>query len=360
MVASLPINPGVKGTFPFLSQLAENYEEWRPKKIKFVYRSTSSNAVVAMTGNSSLGVVIMATEYNVSNPPFGSKQIMEAYEGAVSKDPSLSFTHYLQTKKHHNPLDVFYVRNGTVGPGQDKKFYDLANFNIATTGMGASNRTLGELWVEYEIELLKPRLLVSDALSNNPNADHFRLPAAAFSTIDFTHQFGTTTGALIQPTIASTIGGRLSGGVVPLASQTRDFFVPELTLTQVADGVFSGIPTGNVADSIASTYYFPEGVQSGLYLIQYNATCTTRGSNNLVAPVYINCAPAGLFINSSNSVMTSGANAQADNNIAFTISVTVTANYASIRLPQANDNAARSFASCDVFVVQLPLGNGNL
>lgn len=351
LVASLPINPGIQGTFPWLAQIAENFEEWRPKKIKFVYRSMSSNAVVAQQGNSSLGTIIMATEYNPGNPPFGNKQQMEAYQGAQSRDPSLSFKHYIQCKGTHNPLDIFYIRNGDV-PG-DRRFFDLGNFQIATTGMGASDVTLGELWVEYEIELLKPRLITSNALSNNPSADHFTITGD--NTITNQAPFGTAVDHLKTPNPGSSLGGRLSPGIITVVNQTPDFFIPGLVLSGVSPNL-SGKPTGDVAASKANTYYFPPGIQSGLYLIQYNCGFNTRGQAAGIVPVFTNCSPATILNNQVTAILDSGANANSDNIVAWTATVQITANYANITFTAPQTNNAAQPTNADFFVVQLPLG----
>lgn len=72
------INPSNGAIFPWLSKIAANFEEWIPRGIIFEYRTMSSDTVVNVSsGSPALGTVIMATDYNVYNPPFASKQQME-------------------------------------------------------------------------------------------------------------------------------------------------------------------------------------------------------------------------------------------------------------------------------------------
>lgn len=287
VIAALSINPGLPGTFPWLSQVAENFEEWVPRGIIFEYKTMSSNAVVSTNANAALGTVIMATEYNVANPVFGNKQQMENYEWATSADPSRTQIHPVECSKSQNPLGTFFVRTTANPAGTDLRFYDLGLFQIASQGMQSNQTLIGELWVSYEIELRKPRILTGQPLGNEPAVDHFSLGAGAnqtglatdLSTALPATPFGTNITNLMKPSPKSNLGGRLSGGIVPLASQT-DFFIP------VLDG--TGTPTGANGASTANTYYFPPGISSGLYMMVYTALWGVAGAAANMAPVVTN------------------------------------------------------------------------
>jgi hypothetical protein len=155
-VEQLEINPGLSETFPFLSQLAQNFECYRMHGLVFEYRATSANALNST--NTALGVVAMAVQYNCLNAPFSSKQSMEAYEGAVSSSPSQSMICGVECASGRLPLKELYVRTGPLGTTQDERFYDMGEFNIATQGMQAAS-DVGELWVSYDVELAFPKLV---------------------------------------------------------------------------------------------------------------------------------------------------------------------------------------------------------
>jgi len=82
----------------------------------------------------------MATEYNVYNPLFASKQQMENYEWATSCKPSLSMLHEIETARKETPVHTMYVTGAnnltqlgtTVG---DARLYFLGLFALAVTGM---------------------------------------------------------------------------------------------------------------------------------------------------------------------------------------------------------------------------------
>lgn len=148
------INPGLGGSFPWLHQIASNFEEYCIRGMVFEFKSNSADALNST--NTALGTVIMATQYNTLNPPFTDKQTMENYEFCTSAKPSQSFVHPIECAVGENPLHVMYVRTGETTIG-DKRLYDLGTFQISTVGMQAAS-VIGELWVTYDVEFLKPRL----------------------------------------------------------------------------------------------------------------------------------------------------------------------------------------------------------
>jgi hypothetical protein len=154
-VSSYSVNPGLAATFPWFSKLASNFEQYRLLGCVFEYRTTSANALNST--NTALGTVIMAADYDSLDNAFQNKQQMEAYEGAVSTAPSYSAACGIECKSNQTTLTKQYVRVGAIPSGADIRMYDMANFQIATVGMQAA-ATIGELWVSYRVELLKPKL----------------------------------------------------------------------------------------------------------------------------------------------------------------------------------------------------------
>lgn len=149
------LNPGKSLTFPWLSKLAQNYTQYRFEGLIFYYRSTSG-ASVAST-NTSLGTVVMATNYDVTAPLYTSKVLMESAEYANSGIPSSDQLHPVECDPRQNPLGIQYIRTDNAA-GTDSRFDDLGRFQLATVGMPANGASLGELWVTYKVRLIKPRL----------------------------------------------------------------------------------------------------------------------------------------------------------------------------------------------------------
>jgi hypothetical protein len=146
------VNPGLQETFPWLSTLAQNYQEYRIHGIIFEFRSLITDFV---TGGAP-GVIVMATNYNADAPLYSSKQEMENSEYAVATKPTLNLIHGLECAPNQTVLPEKYVRTGSVPTGQDLRMYDLGNVQVATQGNPA--QLLGELWISYCVEFFKPRM----------------------------------------------------------------------------------------------------------------------------------------------------------------------------------------------------------
>jgi hypothetical protein len=176
-LTSLNINPGLVASFPWLAAVADQFEQYRFRGLVFEFKSLSSDAVLSSSTSSALGSVVMATQYDVLDPPFPNKFNMENYEFANSNKPSISFYHPIECARNQTTITEQYVRSGSVPAGADQRFYDLGTFNLATVGMQAASGVCGELWCTYEIELLKPKLTTDEGYSLL--TDHYRLGTAS-------------------------------------------------------------------------------------------------------------------------------------------------------------------------------------
>ena len=185
-----PINPALDGTFPWLSNLASNYEEYRFVGLLFQFKSNYSDAVVTEGGG--LGAVILATEYNVTRAPFSNKLDMENHQYATSSKPSLNVVHPIECAVQDNPLAILFTRSGPVPTGTDPRLYDLGRFSVATQGIpqASADINLGEVWVTYQVELLKP-MLQQPTQNYEILTSHWVVPSPA-GKVDVTHPFGTS------------------------------------------------------------------------------------------------------------------------------------------------------------------------
>lgn len=192
------INPGITETFPWLSQIANSFEQYRFRGLVFEFKSTSADVVLSSAASTALGTVVMGTKYNVLDDPFTNKFEMENWEFTTSCKPSNSCMHPIECAKSQTPVSMLYIRAGDLDPAKDgdKRLYDLANFNIAVVGLqnsfNAVTSAIGELWCTYEIELYKPKL--EEDISTS--FAHFSYLNATVSVgePDTNQPFGTQTG----------------------------------------------------------------------------------------------------------------------------------------------------------------------
>lgn len=183
---SYPLNPGMATTFPWLSSIAQNYQQYKFHGIIFEFRPLITDFVT----NGAPGVVIMATNYNSDVPIYTTKQEMENSEYAVSVKPTRDLMHGVECATTQTVLSELYIRSGAVTSGQDLRLYDLGNFQFATQANPVQD--LGELWVSYCVEFFKP-VLPADVGGNVLSSEYNRSGA----TIAL--PFGTTTSGNTGP-----------------------------------------------------------------------------------------------------------------------------------------------------------------
>ena len=155
------INPGLAATFPWLSPIAQQYDQWTPNGIIFEFKSTSSEYVATQA----LGSVIMASEYDMLDEPYSSK--IEMLNSAYSNEakPSQHILHGLECDPRDNPEYIYYTRQNDDFKG-DIRDYDLCRFTVATQGGSTADLNLGSLYVHYDITFRKEQLSTGLLLRN--------------------------------------------------------------------------------------------------------------------------------------------------------------------------------------------------
>lgn len=150
----LPLNPALIGTFPWLSGVAQRYQEYAFKGVVFHYVPSSGSAI---SGTSpSLGTVMVQTSYRASDgPPLNKVEMLNEY-CASEAVPSEPFIHPIECDPKENPFNVHYCRSQAPPSGEPLMSYDLGRTFVATQGQLAGGNVLGDLWVTYEVELKKP------------------------------------------------------------------------------------------------------------------------------------------------------------------------------------------------------------
>lgn len=162
---SFKINPGDAVTFPWLSRIANSYQQYRFKGVVYHYVPTSGTAVGGTS--SALGSVILQTSYRASDTPPTTKVEMLNEYWSTESVPSETFAHPIECNPAENPFNVLYVKGADVPvpAGDSSLLYDLGTTHLATSGQQVAGTVLGDLWVTYEVELKKP-ILASNTTSH--------------------------------------------------------------------------------------------------------------------------------------------------------------------------------------------------
>lgn len=216
-----PINAAIVQTFPWLSQMANNFTLYKFHGLMFQYKPSSGEFGGTSTA---LGKVVFATNTDPLARPFLSTVEAENYDYSVSCKPSVGMIHGVETAQSQTAVNMMYTRT-TGAPDRDKTFSDYGNFQVITEGIqmapGATSQIVGELWASYTCQLSRAQLneslnggniqtdcfygccLASNMLGNT----YIRLPTTAFAA-----QYKSTglanTGS---PRLTNTLGGELLG-----------------------------------------------------------------------------------------------------------------------------------------------------
>jgi hypothetical protein len=153
-VSSFRINAGIPTTFPWLYNLAANFEKYKFRKLHFVYHSS-----VATTTS---GSVMLAIDLDaLDSAPATKAQMLQmnkvvrsnVWEGCRSEVPQ--------------SVGQLFIRTGAVPAGADAKTYDVGSLFVALSGVDAG--VAGEVWFEYEVELHTPQSTQAAVFSAEAN-----------------------------------------------------------------------------------------------------------------------------------------------------------------------------------------------
>lgn len=260
-ITKYPINPGLRNVFPFLSQLAQNYEQFFFHSLVFYFKTTSANALNST--NTALGTAMMAVNYDVLAPDFTSKFELMNYGTSKSKVPSRSFGIRCKPPAYK----LMWVRSGSPPANADLRLYDVGNFYFAGDGSQAA-ADIGELHVSYDVTLIKPKL--SDALGWDTSM------AIWYTTtgIDATHPFGTAVGTVTASSIDIQVAA-------------------DASITKPPAGIAIAYDTNRV--------YFNPSYGGSLFLITLSYTGGSA-ANVYATPTFSGCSAFSLFTNYTTSL----------------------------------------------------------
>lgn len=159
------LNPGLTETFPWLAQIAVNFEFYKFNGLVFQYRPTSG---VYNAATPALGTVLLATQYDVVEPSFESKQEMMSSCYSTSSVPSAETWHPIECRPMTMTTVVHKTRHGSYNylpVGAARQLYDHGKTTLAAEGNPSSGFAMGELWLTYDVSLFKPKMIPGGMIS---------------------------------------------------------------------------------------------------------------------------------------------------------------------------------------------------
>lgn len=151
-IGVIELNPGLIASFPWLAQIAANYEEWCALGLVMEFVSTTS----PYNSESAMGELIFTSQDNAVAPPYTTRSQLFNSEMSVAARLDKNLMYGIECK---NPAVPWYmVRSSATSTPinlcDPAKFY----YSTAVASTFPQNSTIGQLWVTYRIALRGPIL----------------------------------------------------------------------------------------------------------------------------------------------------------------------------------------------------------
>jgi len=146
-IVSFIINPSNSTLFPWLSQMAPNFQKYRFRKLWLEFQTDSSTATS--------GKVVMSADFSVTDPTPSSRILQMQAHCRAGTPAWKDITLRLDKFDLEDRGDLFII-GAALPANSDLKTYHLGNLFVSTQGMG-SNTEVGDLHVHYEVELISPQ-----------------------------------------------------------------------------------------------------------------------------------------------------------------------------------------------------------
>jgi len=142
----LQVNPGLAGTFPWLSAEAVKWEQYRFHFLRFRY--------VTRTATTTVGSVILSPDYNPRDVAPTTEVQATDTEDAVEDSAWKEICSILNNRSMFPVGDRKLIRTGNVAG--DINLYDVANLYLCTVEQ-IDTTAIGKLWVDYDVEFFVPQ-----------------------------------------------------------------------------------------------------------------------------------------------------------------------------------------------------------
>jgi len=140
------VNPGIPATFPWLSGIASQWQQYKFHRLSFRY--------VTRCATTTIGTVILSPEYNPNDPPPTDEQQAANTQDAVS-DVSWANLDCRMDVPAMFPLGPRKMIRSAIIPA-DLVVYDAGAFFMCTVEQSGAT-AIGKLYADYDVELFVPQ-----------------------------------------------------------------------------------------------------------------------------------------------------------------------------------------------------------
>ncbi len=245
-VVSFPIDVTNSKSFPWLSSFAPEFQEWKLLGCVYEFKSLSANAISGTVAG--MGSVSLSCRYDVSEPVPVSKAEALNSLAAVSCKPSEDMLFAIECDPEETPTQPLYVTTKFPSTPPDPHFYQFGQLDVITSGASNPYLGAGELWVTYDVLLLKPRVSKFSGFSHL-TLQHTEVKSA--QPID---------GVWVDNSLNLAISPGFDSLIFPLAIEPGTSFLVQYNLPASASTAYNVVLTGGLVTSptleSGSTYFF--------------------------------------------------------------------------------------------------------
>lgn len=154
---SSKVNPGLENVFPWLGTFARKFESYRFRRLTFSYEP--------MVATSQPGNIYLAFDYDALDRDPANKMELTSYSGCIKSQAWAPCRLTADIRDLEKMVRERYTRGPAMPANADGKTYDACKVIVASFG-GNGNAT-GEVYVDYEVELITPQVDVDSFLDES-------------------------------------------------------------------------------------------------------------------------------------------------------------------------------------------------
>jgi len=142
--ASLPVNPGISDTFPWLSGIADKYDQYKLSSLEFEYVPVKGTDISGEIG-------LLFDPDTLDDPPLSMSELLQS-QYSITGAPWRGF----KLGRLGGKNTKFTRAGHPVAIDTDLKTYDAGRIHVVTCGM-VDTSNVGYLMVHYTVELIHPQ-----------------------------------------------------------------------------------------------------------------------------------------------------------------------------------------------------------
>lgn len=266
------VNPGLSSTFSWLAANAIKWQQYRFMRLAFIY--------VTRSATTAKGSVILTPDYNPNDLPPSDESHAFNNQNAVEDVPwKQEIICRLDVNAMFFSGPRKQVRSANISG--DLNIYDAARLYVSTVGQ-ADTSVIGNLYVEYDVELFVPQ---SSPLNGTAPISSSLYTATVPQTITTATQTPANFGSLVYDPLG--IGSPVAGVFTPPAGNyIVQGFITVSDSNAEAFACHVQVYKNGVASNIIFSYISNTGAAGQSYCIPFENIVTTNGTDTFYIDVF--------------------------------------------------------------------------